>query len=191
MKSVYLFCTKLWVFLIELPIVAILWVALALNNESDLPFKFYPLIITSVLLILFIMLYFFRFISINNDEIRIHGIFAEKDSALITENKTLVVALHPRHKIKLELYGDPEQEPEFNWMKVENVLHREICIFRGKAIGGKGRAKRILEYFTVPSAEISKAFEDGFSFENEAVRVTSASANEVFNISIQFKITII
>ena len=191
MKNIYLFCTKLWVYSIELPVILIFWLAVSLNDQSDLPVKFYPLIITSALLIIFIMVYFFRFISINNDEIRSHGLFSSKDSALITENKTLVVSLHPKHDIKLALYTDPEEEPEFNWMKSENIAHREICVFRGRAVGGKRSAKRILEYFTFPEDEISKVFTEGYVYENDAIKVTSSASNEIFNVSIKFKITIV
>lgn len=191
MKNVYLFCTKLWVYLIELPVVLIFWIAVSLNDYSDLPVKFYPLIIFSALLILFIAVYFFRFISINNDEIRMLGLFSSRDSALIAENKTLVIALHPHRNIKLELYGDPDEEPEFNWMKSESVAHREICVFRGKAVGGKKSAMRILKYFALPSSELESVFSEGYYYENDAVRVTSSAENEVFNIKIKFKITIV
>ena len=191
MKNIYLFCTKLWVYSIELPVILIFWLAVSLNEYSDLAVKFYPLIITSSLLIIFIMVYFFRFISINNDEIRSHGIFSSKDSALIAENKTLVISLHPKHNIKLALYTDPEEEPEFKWMKAENIAHREICVFRGRAVGGKKSAKRILKYFTFPEDEIANIFTEGYVFENDAIKVTSSASNEVFNISIKFKITIV
>ncbi len=191
MKNVYLFCTKPWVYLIELPVILIFWLALSLNEYSDLAVKFYPLMTVSALLILFIALFFFRFISINNDEIRSLGLFSSKDSALIAEKKTLVIALHPHRTVKLELYGDPDEEPEFNWMRSDNVAHREICVFRGKAVGGKKSAMRILEYFTFPTSELNAAFEEGYSFENDAIRVSSSAENEVFKIKIKFKITII
>ena len=191
MKNIYLFCTKLWVYSIELPVILLFWLAVSLNEYSDLAVKFYPLIIMSALLILFIMVYFFRFISINNDEIRSHGIFSSKDSALIAENKTLVISLHPRRVIKLTLFSDPDEEPEFNWMKSESSAHREICVFRGKAVGGKRSAKRILKYFTLPDDELGRAFDENYRYENDAVKITSSASNEVFNISIKFKITIV
>lgn len=191
MKSTYLFCTKLWLYLTEIPVLAMFWITLSMNKYLDSTVKLYPLMFVLAALILFIMVYFFRYISINNDEIRCHGVFSSKDSALLSENQTLVIALHPRRNIKLELYGDAEEEPEFKWMKSDDPAHREICIFRAKAVGGKKSAARVLEYFTFPKSELNAAFSDGFVYENDTIRVESKSSNEVFNISIKLKVTIV
>ena len=76
-------------------------------------------------------------------------------------------------------------------MRTDNIAHREICVFRGRAVGGKRSAKRILQYFTFPDGELSKVFCDGYVYENDTIKVTSSAANEIFNISIKFKITIV
>jgi len=191
MKSIYLFCTKPWVYLTEIPVVALFWIAITFNKFSDHPLKFYPLIITSGFFIIFIMVYFFRMVSINNDEIRCLGVFSSKDSALITENKTLVISLHPRFKLKLELYEDASINPAFEWMKADDVMHRDVCIFRARAVGAKKSAGKILEFFTVPKEALSRATENGFNFENESVKVETFLENEVIKIKIHFKITII
>ena len=191
MKNIYLFCTKPWVYLTEIPVLTIFWLAVSLNDRSNHPLKFYPLIFVSGFFIIFIMVYFFRYISVNNDEIRQHGLFSSKDNALISENKTLVIILRPHLKAKLELYGDAGEEPAFDWMKSTDVLHRDICIFRGRIFGGKGSAKKILKYFTVTSEAAALAVNTDSSYENDAVKVTSVTENENRKISIKFKITII
>lgn len=191
MKSIYLFCTKPWVYLTEIPVIVLFWLATSLNPRSDHPLKFYPLIFVSGFFIIFIMVYFFRYISINNDEIRQHGLFSSKDSALISENKTLVINVRPRFNTKLELYTDAGEEPAFEWMKATDVIHRDICIFRGRIFGAKGSAKKILKYFTVPSDAISLILANDNIYENDAVKVTSVTENENFKISVKFKITII
>lgn len=191
MKSIYLFCTKPWVYLTEIPVLVIFWLATSLNHKSDHPLKFYPLIFVSGFFIIFIMVYFFRYISINNDEIRQHGLFSSKDSALISENKTLVINVRPRFNTKLELYTDAGEEPAFDWMKSTDVIHRDICIFRGRVFGARGSAKKILKHFTVPTDAIDSIVKTDSSYENDAVKVTSVTENENLKISIKFKITII
>lgn len=191
MKNIILFCTKPWFYLTEIPVIAIFWLALTFNKYSEGIFKFYPLMIVSAFFIVFIMIYFFRAISINNDEIRSLGVFSSKDSALIDANKTLVIALHPRFNMKLELYTDASEAPAFDWMKANDVAHRDICIFREKAVGGKRSAEKILKYFTVPKDVSAEALKDGFCFENDFVKVNSTAENEVIKIKIKFKTTII
>ena len=191
MKSIYLFCTKPWVYLTELPVIILFWIAIHFNSYSEQTFKFYPLIIVCALAIVFIAVYFFRYISINNDEIRTHGVFSSKDNALISENKTLVITLRPRFNTKIELYSDAGEEPAFEWMKATDIVHRDICIFRGRFFGGAGSTKKILRYFTLSKQESDLAMQDGFAFENDAVKVTSGSENEQFKVTIKFKITII
>ena len=178
-------------YLTEIPVILIFWIAIHFNDKSTHPLKFYPLICVSGAFIIFIMIYFFRYVSINNDEIRQHGLFSSKDSALISENKTLVILLRPRFNAKLELYADAGEEPVFEWMKSTDVVHRDICMFRSRIFGGKANARKILKYFTLSSEEATSITKGEASYENDAVKVTSVVENEVFKISIKFKITII
>ena len=191
MKSIYLFSTKPWVYLTEIPVIILFWLAVHFNSYSEQTFKFYPLIIVCALAIVFIAVYFFRYISINNDEIRSHGVFSSKDNALIAENKTLVITILPRLNTKIELYADAGEEPAFEWMKATDVIHRDICIFRGRVFGGKSSAKKILNFFTLTKEESDSVMQDNFSFENDVVKVTSNTENEAFKVTIKFKITII
>ena len=188
MKRIYLFCTKLWVYLTEIPVITIFCLALKFNSHSEETFKFYPLIFASAFFIIFIFVYFFRYVSVSKDEIRCHGVFSSKDNALISENKTLVIALYPNLNMKLELYEDASKNPAFEWMKAGDVAHREVCIFRASAVGGKRSAIKILEYFSLPKEKSAEAMTDGFEFENDCVSIKTVKENEVLKSKINFKI---
>ena len=191
MKSIYLLSTKLWVYLTEIPVLILLWVAISSNHLSNDIFKYYPLIIFLCLAVIFIMVYFFRMISISTDEIRYHGLFSSRDSAFIKENRTLVIKLKPNRNIGLELYGDAGVEPPFDWMKSEDAIHRDICLFRGRANGGAGTARRILRYFGVPEDKLEGIAEEGFYFEDDTVRVDAYRKNEISEIHLKFKVTVV
>jgi len=192
MKSVFLFCTKWWVYLTELPLIFLLALAIRYHSLSTELLKFFPLEILLSLLIIFIAVYFFRVISVSGEEIRIHGLFSSKDHAFITEGKTLVISLLPGHNLKLELYGEIGDTPIFDWMKSTDYLNRDICIFRGHAVGGKGSLKRILTYFGISSNEVDGILEnDDFSKEYGAVDVATTIKNEVFEVSIKFNETLV
>ena len=191
MKSIYVLSTRLWVYLTEIPVLILLWISISSNHLSNDVLKYYPLIVFLSLAAIFIMVYFFSVISINSDEIRYHGLFSSKDSAFITEKKSLVMRIKPRRRIDLELYGDAGEEPAFDWMKAEDVLHRDICLFRGRANGSYGTVKRILKYFKLPETELANAFTDEFTYEDDAIRVNSCRKNEVLEITLSFKITIV
>jgi hypothetical protein len=191
MKSVYLFCSRLWVYLTEIPVMILLWVTLSYNGESDDVFKFYPLIIFLSAAIIFIFVYFFRVISISCDEIRFHGLFSSKDSALISEGKTLALELSKAKTLKIMLFEDAGKEPAFEWMKAEDVIHRDICMFRGRAIGGAGTAKKILRFYGVPEESAKDVTLNGFSYEDENVKISTLNDGELATIKIKFKKTII
>ncbi len=191
MKSVYLFCTKPWVYLTELPVIILLSVAIAFNDKSEELYKYYPLIIFLIFSAMFIFIYFFRMISINTDEIRYHGLFSSRDSAFINENKSLVISLMGMGNMRLELFGDASEAPPFEWMKAEDISHRDVCLFRGRAIGGKGSAKKILEYFAMKKEALAECFSDGFSYDDERISISTQQINEVTKFKIKFKVTII
>ncbi len=191
MKSIYILSTRLWVYLTEIPVLILLWISISSNHISNDIFKYYPLIVFLSFSVVFIMIYFFSVISINYDEIRYHGLFSSKDSAFITENKSLVIRIKPRRNIDIELYGDAGEEPAFDWMKAEDVLHRDICLFRGRANGSTGTVKRILKYFNFPEEKLESVFNDSFIYEDDAIRVNCLRKNEVLEVTLKFKITMV
>ena len=190
MKSIYVFCSRIWVYLTELPILILLAVAIAFNKDSAEPLKHYPLIIFLILAAAFVFLYFFRFISVNAAEIRYNGIFSSRDSASIKEKTTLHISLRKGRRMRIELFGDAGEEPIFDWMKAEDVIHREICMFRGKAVGAKGAAMRILNYFASEKASLDGCFNDGFFYEDDKIIISTTLTDEKSNIKIKFKVDI-
>ncbi len=191
MKSIYLFCTKIWFYLTEIPVLILLWVAIAHNGSSSDLFGFYPLIIFLILTAIFLAVYFFRMISISTDEIRYHGLFSSRDRDFIKENRTLVIAVMPAKNLRVELWGDAGREPAFDWMKPEDVEYRDICLFRGRALGGGRTVKKIAKYFTVPEDKLESLLSDGYEFENNAVRVTTEQEDNLTYVKIHFNITIV
>ena len=191
MKSVYLFCSRLWVYLTEIPVMILLWVTLSYNSESEDVFKFYPLIVFLCAAIVFIFVYFFRVISLSYDEIRFHGLFSSKDSAFISEGKTLTLELSKAKTLRVMLFEDAGKEPAFEWMKAEDVIHRDICVFRGKAIGGVGTAKKILRFYGVSADDSASVSLNGYSYEDENVRISTGNDGESAEIKIKFKKTIL
>ena len=191
MKNIYLFCSKIWVYLTEIPVIVLLWVTLSYNNESEDLFKFYPLIVFLCVAIIFIFVYFFRLISLSYDEVKFHGLFSSKDSAFISEGKTLTVELSRAKTIRIKLFDDAAKEPAFEWMKAEDVVHRDVCVFRGKAIGGAATVKKILRFYGVGEADAANATIDGFEYEDENILVFTKNDGECAVTKIKFKKTII
>ena len=191
MKNVYLFCTKIAVYLTELPVLILLWTAMRYNDRSEEVFKLYPLIFILSFAVIFILVYFFRMISVSRDEIRYLGIFSSRDSALITEGKTLVVKLLKHRKIRIELYDDAAREPAFEWMKAEDAVHRDVCVFRGKALGGSASAIDILALFSVPHDTAKRIAAGDAEYEDENLSVVSEKENGSTEFKIKFKTTLI
>ena len=191
MKNIYLFCSKIWVYLTEIPVIVLLWVTLSYNNESEDLFKFYPLIVFLCVAIIFIFVYFFRLISLSYDEVKFHGLFSSKDSAFISEGKTLTVELSRAKTIRIKLFDDAAKEPAFEWMKAEDVVHRDVCVFRGKAIGGAATVKKILRFYGVGEANAANATLDGFEYEDENILAFTKNDGECAVTKIKFKKTII
>lgn len=191
MKSIYLFCTKLWFYLTELPVITLLWIAIKYNSESEDLFGFYPLIIFLFGVAIFIAVYFFRMISISTDEIRYHGLFSSRDREFIKADRTLVLKICKGGNLRITLFGDAGAEPPFDWMKPEDVQYREICLFRGRALGGGRTVRKIAKYFSVDESELPRLLDDDFVFENDTVSVHTETVEGIKTVKISFKVTII
>lgn len=191
MKSIFLFCSKIWVYLTEIPLMIMLFIAIELNDESKDIFGYYPLIIFLSLAILFIAVYFFRVITVSTDEIKFHGLFSSRDREFIKKDRSLVISIKPHHTLRLELYGDAGEEPAFDWMRAEDVVHRDICLFRGNAVGGAKSALKILRYFGVSREAEAGYLGNGYFFEDQNVKVYTEIKNELTCLTVKFKTTIV
>lgn len=187
MKSLYMLSTKLRVCLIELPLLVILSFAIHYNDKSEDLLKFYPLIAVLSLGIIFIIVYFFRGVSLSHEEIRTFGPFAARDSAILKKDKVLVITLRPGRKINLSVWGN-DGTPAFDWQTEEEASEGILRQFSAKVIGGKRLTKKILKFFTVSPEALSALVEnEGESYENDCVLVTTERKNELFEISVKLK----
>ena len=191
MKPIYIFATRLRAFWVLLPMVAILYLSVMFNNDSKMLMKLYPLIIFSSACIVFTFIFLFRAIEISYSEIRYIGRFSSRDSAEITEGRTLVLELVKGGKIAIRLYGKEGYNPDIKWLEADDSDAADICVFRGKAYLGAIAAKKILSYYGVLDDDI-EAFilEDRNPKSYDAVTVSSYTENENRHIKIKFDKTV-
>jgi hypothetical protein len=179
-------------YLTELPIVILFAIAYHYNGYSTNPTKLYPLLIFLGLAMIFILVYFFRAISVSFEEVRYHGIFSSKDHSDITEGKELILTLYRKRRMRVELYGNDGVSPDFDWIKNgENYEPIDIYLFRGKAIGGKRKLSSLLRYFGVDEVGIVSVLEENkFSGEYEYVSLVSAKKEDETEVRLKFKETV-
>ena len=154
MKSGFLFSTKLRVYWVEIPIILRMTIALHYNSSSEALFKLYPLIVFLGLAVVFVLIYFFRGIQISYDEIRHVGLFSARDKAMIDEGKIIFLDLLGGGRLGVTLFGNDGKLAELDWLKNEE-LPLDIDLFRGKAIGGKHAAMRVLLLWGFSESEVS------------------------------------
>lgn len=189
MKSVCLFCTKIRYFLTEIPPLLLLAIAIKYNSGVESTMKLYPLIIVMSGVVVFIALYFFRAVKINNEEIKAIGLFSSREKAVINKDKTLHITVLPKNKIRVELFGDNDNFDTYAWLKNEETT--EINLFRAKANGNEKTVHRILSYFGAEKDDIQKVFStDGFSIDYEKIAITSEITENIKIIKVYFKETI-
>lgn len=192
MRKKYLFCTKMRVYLTELPIIILFAITLHYNKYSEGLTKLYPLLIFLGASMLFILVYFFRLISISFQEVSYHGLYSSRDHAEINKGKELILTYCGKRRIRVELFGNDGKPPELNWIKAdETYTPVDIFLFRGKAIGGKGRVKSILKYFGVENADAEAVFlKESFSGEYEYVSLRSENKEGKTVIRLKIKETL-
>ncbi len=187
MKGLFLFATRLRVFLTELPPIILLCLTLRFHGESESLLGLYPLEIFLALLMLFILIYFFRAISITYDEIRMHGFFSSKDRVYIKKGQTLVLTLMPRGRVRIEVMGAIGDEALYSWMKKEEAADHDISHFRESTYGGRRTVVKILRFFGVPAEDATRILQtEGELYKNDFIEVCSEEKNEVLETRIKF-----
>ena len=178
-KSVFLFCTNPIMLLTELPLAALLTLAIVFNNKSAELLKLYPLITVISIFMIFLFIYFFRVIVISREEIKIIGKFSSGDQSIINEGKRLVLTLKPKRQMSVELFGNDGKAPELDWAKNDsNYVPKEINLFREKAFAGAWTARRVLGYFCVPKDTCRSLLLDGGEFNFNGDFTVSCVKNE-------------
>lgn len=189
MKKKYLFCTKAWFYLCELPLALLLAIALYYNPSIDTNFKLVPLIVVLIFTMIFFFVYFFRLIVISYEEVRSRGPFSSRDSAVINKDKTLILTMLPHANLKVELYGNDGLPPMIEGLKDEPSI--DIYLFRGRAIGGKRRVSSLLRYFGVSESDIPSVLsQDSFSGEYEFISLTAEKREDIRELRLTFKETV-
>ena len=178
-------------YLTELPLLALLIVAICYNGAAEGFLKLYPLIIAIILGMVFILIYLFRLVAISTEEVRSVGPFSSRDRAVINEGKTLILTLLSGGRMRVELYGNDGTPPMLDWAQNEEHELLDIYLYRDKAIGGKRTAARVLRYFEVPSDEAREIVESEKLFrEYDAFNISVEKLDDATEISIKFTKTI-
>ena len=190
MKKLFLFSSRLRVYLTEIPPILLLLVSIKFNAGVDTLMKLYPLIIMLSGLIIFIAVYFFRAVVIGFDEVKCIGPFSSKDKAIIAEDKSLVITVLPKRQLRVELFGNGDDLAEScAWLKDD--VSSSINLFRAKANGNEKSVCRILKFFDIPYSTFTALIEkDGYAEDFENLTVSSDTQNEAKTINIEFKNTI-
>lgn len=189
MKKKYLFCTKIWFYLSEIPLLFLLYVACQYNFTSSNPWQFIPLILILTAVILFIGIYFFRMISLSYEMVRYHGLFSSHDNAMINKDKTLIITLKRRSYIGISLYGNDGKEPMFEGLRDEGPI--DIFLFRGRVVGGKGTVRSILKYYGISASDVDAAFaNESYSAETDDISFTAEHSEDIREFRLKFKRTV-
>ena len=192
MRKKYLFCTRLRIYLTELPVMILFALACYYNKKSEEVFKLYPLIIFLGIAMIFIFVYFFRAISLSFEEVRYHGLYSSRDHASIIKDNELIITMAKKKRLRVDLFGNDGRAPELDYIKNdENYKPIDIYMFRGKAIGGKRQVASILKYYGVSESDIPNVFiEPAYSGNYEYVTLKSEIGEDKTVIRLKFKETV-
>ena len=187
-NGVILFKMQPWVFLTELPAMALLVVCWHFNDKVEGLLKLYPLMIALMALIIFLAFYFFRLAFISWEEIHDIGLFTRRDEAVISEGNSLKLTLTKKGQIKMLLLGD-RGVAGFDWMKPTD--RHELPTYRGNAYGGARALKRILRYFGADEDSLEAILGNSkFEAEYAYSRVSAVSSDEGREIRIDITATL-
>ena len=163
MKKVYIFATKLAMFLTVLPLV-FLFVVCIINNQSiETPGKLYPLMIASLIGCAFIIVYLLRAVKISTEEVRSIGLFSSKDICVLKKDRTLSITVRPKKKLRIEVFGR-DDTPGFDWLKANENEFADVNLYRDIAVGNHATVARVLTMLGLDGKEVceittAKSFE--------------------------------
>jgi hypothetical protein len=151
----------------------------------ETPGRLYPLIIFCAGTMIFIFLFFFRLISVSEDEIRSLGLFSSKDFSPIKSGQTLCLTLRKGGKIRVELFGKSDA-PGFSWMRGD-YKESEVNLYREKAVGKEGALLPLLKSFGISKTEASQLFTEDAAYDLEKYKIESKTENGEKSIRILIK----
>ena len=178
-------------YLTELPLIALLIIAIRLNPQVETPGRLYPLIVTLSLGIILILVYLFRLVRISTEEVRSVGRFSSRDSAILNEGKTLIITVMPRSVLHIAVFGNDGTPPALDWAQNNEYEIPDIFLYRERAVGNARTAIKILEFFDISHADaLSATGSESFTKEYDAISLISERRNELLEIKLKFKKTI-
>ena len=187
MKKTYLFCTKWWHFLSEIPPLFIFALSIYYNDIADGVMKLYPLMIFSGGLSVFIFLYFFRVVSMSLCEVRTIGPFSTRELLMLNEGKTIIISRLPKGRLLVEIEGKSEL-PAFSWAKGGEYDEWNINLFRQRAVGGKADVKRLLRSIGVDRDDVNLILNNS-NFAKEYDGFVINGTNSKTEHSVKIKLT--
>ncbi len=166
MKTRFFLCTRLWYFLTEIPLIALLCVTIANHESSNELLKFYPLEIVTVAGIVATFLYFFRTATVTPLTIRKFGVFSEREQHTFCVGETPVLLLDERGYLHITVEGE-DDAPALSWCKSDR---RHSVLFRTRVIFARRSASALLSIFGLSCTDIEIALgADAYRYENERV----------------------
>lgn len=191
MKKISLLSTALPMYLTELPVIYLLYVAIKYNKNVEGPFKLYPLILGLIGIAVFIFIYLFRVVVISYDTIKSIGPFSSKEKALIVEGKTLVFTIVKHRRTKVELFGVDEQPPMLDWAVDKDYTKIEVNLYRDRLPGGGRAVRKALKYFELSPEDINRIFTSSdFEKSYEFFDVHMTEREDLREIRIKFTKTV-
>ena len=171
MKKVFLFSSRLAVYLTEIPVLALLAIVISVHDTATSVVKYYPLEIFLGAVAILIAVFFFRAILITKDEIREIGRFSAREKATIEEGKILVFTLATKKRLTVELYENSDSAPALPWA---TEVSGSINLFRAHTRGDQRAVQRALLCFGLTKEEadavLNRQPEKEEIYENVAVR---------------------
>lgn len=193
MKRITFFSTRLWVYLFDLPIIALLTAALLLQRRDTSLLRFIPLEILLFACIIMLPVYFFRAVTVSRDEVRDRGFFSARDRAVMNRGKTLILTLSTRRRLGIALFGNDGQTPALDWLKNDpNYVPMDIYLFRANTLGGRRRVRRLLTLLDLSGEDADALLSLSAPIrETDTVRATVEKKNEICEIRLYFKETLL
>ena len=187
MKKRLLFCTDAWFYFIEVPPIILLVISCIYTGRVDKPFGLIPLILALCAFIIFIFLFFLRYISLSFSEVKCMGPFSSRDRAVINEGKKLIFTLKKGGRIDVALFGNDGMPPMYDGLDTPI----DIYLFRGKAIGGRAALSRVLTCYGVSKSDLLHIFKnDSFSADYAYVSLESLIKDDIRVITLTIKETV-
>ena len=188
-KKKYLFSTNPLMYLTEIPPLALMIVAIYFNSGAVGNKKLYPLIIFLALVMIFIFIYLLRYIKITEEELRCCGPFSSHDAAIINKDKTLILTMRGKNRLRVALYGNDGMPPMFEGLRDEPSI--DIFLFRARAFGGRRSVISVMTYFGIPVEDAVKAVsEERFVGDYTDYELTAERIEDIREIRIKFKTTL-